>query len=150
MMGYYKNARASSEAFSDDGFVRTGDLGYTLADGRFIYQARMDDALRLAGFLVSPAQIEAVIEQHPSVLSCQVVGIDTARGVRPVAFVLARPGARFDAQAIGVFARARMAHYKVPERIVCLDAFPTVRSANAVKVQKAKLREMAQALTGSR
>lgn len=146
MMGYLGDDRATQGTFTGDGFVRTGDLGYTLADGRFIYQARMGDELRLAGFLVSPAQIEAVIEEHPSVQACQVVGIDTPRGTRPIAFVIGKPGIQFDAQAIGAFARARMAHYKVPERIVRLDAFPTVQSANAVKIQKAKLREMAHTI----
>ncbi|MCC6533817.1 MAG: AMP-binding protein [Burkholderiales bacterium] len=147
---YFGNAAASAEAFTDDGFFRTGDLGYTLADGRFIFQARLGDALRLSGFLVSPAQIESVIAEHPSVEACQVVGVETSAGTRPYAFVTRRGGEPFDESAVLAFARARMARYKVPARIVCLEAFPTVQSANAIKVQKARLRDMAESLTAAR
>jgi fatty-acyl-CoA synthase len=149
LMGYFGNAEATREALTEDGFFRTGDLGHTVADGRFVYQARMGDALRLSGFLVSPAQIESVITEHPSIDACQVVGVDSAAGARPYAFVIRKSGTTFDEAALLGFARSRMARYKVPERIVCVDAFPTVQSANAVKVQKAKLREMAQALAAA-
>ena len=57
-----------------------------------------------------------------------------------------QPGARFDEAALIAFCRERMARYKVPERIIRLDAFPVTTSANGVKVQKAKLRDMAAEL----
>ncbi len=143
MMGYFGNPEATREAFTDDGFYRTGDLGYTLADGRFIFQSRLGDALRLSGFLVSPAQIESVLIEHPSIAACQVVGVETAGEVRPFAFVTCMPGHEFRENDVLAFARARMARYKLPARIFRLDAFPTVQSANAIKVQKARLREIA-------
>lgn len=144
MMGYFANEAATREAITADGFYRTGDLGYTLADGRFIFLARLGDALRLSGFLVSPAQIESVIAEHAAVEACQVVGLERGSEVMPYAFVTCRPGARFDEREVLAFARERMARYKVPARVVALDAFPTVQSGNGVKVQKAKLREMAR------
>lgn len=147
MIGYFANEEATREAITDDGFYRTGDLGYTLADGRFIFQARLGDALRLSGFLVSPAQIESVIAEHASIDACQVVGLETAGEMKPYAFVTSKPGSRFDEADVLAFARERMARYKVPARIVCLEQFPTVQSANAVKVQKARLRDMARELT---
>jgi len=146
LMGYFGNAEASREAFTEDGYFRTGDLGRTLADGRFIFQARMGDVLRLSGFLVSPIQIESVLVEHPAVQACQVVGVQAGSEVRPFAFVTTHPGATMDEAGLIAFARARMARYKVPVRVVRLDEFPTAQSANAVKVQKARLREMAQAL----
>lgn len=146
MVGYYANPEATREAITEDGFYRTGDLGYTLADGRFIFQSRLGDALRLSGFLVSPAQIEGVIAEHPSIEACHVVGVDVAGEARPYAFVTCRPNIRFDEAEVLAFARERMARYKLPARIVCLDEFPTVQSANAIKVQKAKLRDMATSL----
>ena len=150
MLGYFGNAEATREAITDDGFYRTGDLGYTLADGRFIYQARLGDALRLSGFLVSPAQIESVIAEHPSVAACQVVGVENGGETKPYAFVTCTPGEAFQEADVLAFARSRMARYKLPTRIVCLEQFPTVQSANAIKVQKAKLRDMAQALLPSK
>jgi len=146
MLGYFGNEEATREAFTNDGYYRTGDLGYTLADGRFIFQARLGDALRLSGFLVSPAQIESVIAEFEGIAACQVVGLETAGEMKPYAFVTCVPGTRFNEGEVLAFARSRMARYKSPARIVCLDQFPTVQSANAIKVQKAKLREMAREL----
>ncbi len=59
MVGYHGDVQATLDAFTADGFYRSGDLGYTVADGRFVFLTRMGDALRLGGFLVSPAEIEA-------------------------------------------------------------------------------------------
>lgn len=149
LMAYFGNPQATREAHAEDGYFRTGDLGYTLADGRFIYQARMGDALRLSGFLVSPVQIESVIAEHPAVEACQVVGVESGAELRPYAFYTPTPGQNVDEASLIAYARERMARYKVPARIVRVDAFPTVQSANAIKVQKAKLREMALALAAN-
>jgi fatty-acyl-CoA synthase len=149
LVAYFGNAEATRAAMTADGYFRTGDLGHTLADGRFVFHARMGDVLRLSGFLVSPVQIEAVLAEHPSVAACQVVGVHSGDATRPYAFVTTRPGTVFDEAALIAYARGRMARYKVPARVVCVEAFPTVQSANAIKVQKARLREMAQALAGA-
>lgn len=141
---YLGNALATRDAFTEDGFFRSGDLGHTTPDGRFVFEARMGDALRLGGFLVSPAQIEDVLLEHPSVAACQVVGVGPAADMRAYAFVTCSADSAFNEGAIVGFARQHMARYKVPQRVVCLSAFPTVESANAIKVQKAKLREMAE------
>jgi fatty-acyl-CoA synthase len=63
-----------------------------------------------------------------------------------VAFVTLRPGAALDEAAPRQFCAAGLARFKVPARCVALDAFPTTESANGAKVQRAKLREMAQHL----
>ncbi len=146
MVGYFENEKANRDAFTGDGWFRSGDLGYTTADGRFVFIARLGDALRLAGFLVSPAEIEEVLQQHASVEAAQVVGVDTATGVKPVAFVIARAGAVFDEQALIAHCAARIARFKVPLRVCEIDAFPVTPGANATKIQKSKLREQAQAL----
>lgn len=146
LAAYFGDVEATRAAITEDGYFRTGDLGHTLADGRFIFHARMGDVLRLSGFLVSPVQIEAVLAEHPSVAACHVVGVDNGEATRPYAFVTRRDGAVFDEPTLIEYARNRMARYKVPVRVVCVDAFPMVQSANAIKVQKARLREMALAL----
>lgn len=147
MSEYFLNPEATAETFTEDGFVRTGDLGYTTADGRFVYLQRMGDVLRLGGFLVSPAEIESHLLEHPGVADCQVVGIDTERGARPVGFVITRPGSSFDEAALREHCLAGLAKFKAPDRIFPLDAFPTTKSANGTKVQRAELRRMAISLT---
>jgi fatty-acyl-CoA synthase len=145
MAEYYANPEANAEAFTTDGYLKSGDLGYTTGDNSFIFLSRMGDVLRLAGFLVNPLEIEAVLDAHPTVRSSQVVGIAGPRGTRAVAFVIARDGAMVDAQALIAHCAQRIAKFKVPEHILPIDAFPFTPSANGNKVQKAKLREIAQA-----
>lgn len=146
MAGYHENPDATTAAFTADGYYRSGDLGSTSADGRFVFLTRIGDALRLGGFLVSPAEIEAVVQEAPGVAACQVVGVPRAEGLVPVAFVILRHGAALDEAAVTSHVASRLARYKVPRRVLPIDAFPVTPGANATKIQKGKLREMAEAL----
>ena len=142
---YEGNPEATAAAMTEDGFLRTGDAGRMRADGSFVYEARMGDTLRLAGFLTAPSEIEAHVETHPSVAGCQVVGVATPRGPRAFAFV--RPADdSYDETALLGWCRETMANYKVPVRAAPIDAFPVTHSANGTKIQKAELRRMAEAL----
>lgn len=147
---YLGDADINRRAFTDDGFVRTGDLGHTLADGRFVFVSRIGDILRLSGFLVTPAEIEHVIEQHPAVNDCQVVGVETTDGLRPFAFVQIRPGHAYDERLLTDYCRRKMAPYKTPAAFHRLDEFPVTEGANQTKVQKVRLREMASGLLAGR
>jgi fatty-acyl-CoA synthase len=146
MREYFADEAATRAALTEDGFVRTGDLGRLLDDGSFLFEARMGDALRLSGFLVSPAEIEAHLQHHPGVEGAQVVGVSTAAGVKPVVFVTLRAGTAFDEAALRAHCEKALARYKVPARIVAIDAFPTTMSPNGLKIRKAELRERARAL----
>ena len=147
LMGYFGNAEATKAAFTDDGWFKSGDLGYTLADGEFIFLTRMGDVLRLAGFLVNPLEIEAVLDAHPSVAVSQVVGIDGPRGPMPVAFVLSNNAdGTIEEAALIAHCKQKIAHYKVPHHVLAIDVFPFTPSANGNKIQKSKLRDIALAL----
>ena len=145
MREYYGNPDATRETISEDGFVRSGDLGHLTEDGGFVYLARMGDAMRLGGFLVSPAEIEGQLNEHPAVRGAQVVEVDTERGPRPVAFVV--PGAEggFDEEALREHCGRSLARFKVPARIFAVDEFPTTMSANGTKIRRTELRRMAEA-----
>lgn len=149
MVGYFGDEDATRAASTSDGFFRSGDLGYTTGDGRFVFLARMGDALRLGGFLVSPAEIEAVLAEHPCVAAAQVVGARTAAGLKPVAFVILAQGVAFNETTLIEHCTARMAKFKVPVRVQTIDAFPVTPGANATKIQKHKLRDQAEALLAS-
>jgi fatty-acyl-CoA synthase len=148
MKEYFGDPAATAKALTDDGYVRTGDLGYTTSDTSFVFLSRMGDVLRLGGFLVNPVEIEAHIEAHASVGEAQVVGVDTKAGTRPYAFVIPTPGGDFDGDKVMSHCLDGMAKFKVPLVISRLDAFPTTDSANGVKIQRKKLREMAMAELG--
>jgi len=143
MVGYLGDPRATLGALTEDEYYRSGDLGYTQPDGRFVFLARMGDSLRLGGFLVSPAEIESVVQELPSIRACQVVGVADSGGIAAVAFVILQPEARLDEAAVLRHVASRLAKYKVPRRVVPLDAFPVTPGANATKIQKGKLRDLA-------
>lgn len=148
MVEYFGNPQATTEALREGGWYRSGDLGYTQADGRFVYLSRMGDTLRLSGFLVSPLEIEAAVQEVAGIAACQVVGATLGGAYRPVAFVLLQPGAALDEAAVIAHVAGRLARYKVPVRVHAIDAFPVTDGTNATKIQKHKLRELAEAGPG--
>ena len=103
--------------------------------------------MRLGGFLVSPEEIEAVIQAQTGVAGVQVVA--AARGKTdpvPVAFVRPANGVALDAEALRARCLEQLARFKVPELVVVVEAFPIIDSPNGPEVQKVRLREMAEAL----
>ena len=142
---YLENPAATERVLTADGWFRTGDLG-RLTERGFVYEARMGDTMRLGGFLVAPEEIEAVIQALPGVAGVQVVAATGRGDPVPVAFVQAAGGIKIDAAAVRAHCLQQLARFKVPERIVLVDAFPVVDSPNGPKVQRVRLREMAEAL----
>ena len=149
MVEYLDNPDATAETITDDGYVRTGDLAMLEEDGGFEFLARMGDTLRLGGFLVAPAEIESEVMELPGVTAAQVVEASDAGRTRPVAFVTLDAGAVLNEPAALARCAERLANFKRPARIVAVDAFPVTDSANGKKIQRAKLRDMAQDLLTS-
>ena len=106
----------------------------------------MGDSLRLSGFLVNPSEIEHAVEAIDGIQACQVVGASHAGRIVPFAFVILQPGQTADPQAWAAHCKRIMAGFKVPVRFECIAEFPVVMSANSNKVQKNRLREIADAL----
>jgi fatty-acyl-CoA synthase len=146
MTGYWGNDKATAEAITADGYVRTGDLGQLEADGSFTFLSRMGDVLRLSGFLVNPLEIEMHIQEVPGIDGCQTIAVAGPSGVRAVAFVMLKPGAALDEAAVIAHCRRGLANYKVPLRVFSIDDFPKTPSPNGFKIQRNKLREMAERL----
>ncbi len=145
-VGYLENSAATERAIDTDGMFRTGDLA-RLDEAGFVYEARLGDAMRLGGFLVSPEEIEAVIQNESGVAGVQVVAASREEGDPvPVAFVRPSPGAVLREPALRARCLRQLARFKVPERIVVVEQFPIVDGPNGPKVQRVRLREMAEAL----
>lgn len=136
---YLGDPEATAEAFTDDGFFRTGDLAELTDDGGFVFHGRFGDAVRLGGFLVAPAEIEAHIEALPDVEACVVVAAPSGDRLMAVAFVV---GTAAEADVIA-HCRAGLAGYKVPARVVRCEEFPTTSGPNGRKVQRHVLRRQA-------
>ncbi len=143
---YLEDPAATERAIEADGMFRTGDLAQ-LAGRGFVFETRIGDVMRIGGSLVSPEEIEAFIQAQPGVTVAQVVAasIGEAEPV-PVAFVRPAYGAVLDETALRARCREQLAQFKIPKRIVALEAFPIVNGPNGPKVQRVRLREMAEAL----
>ena len=146
MVGYYGNEAATAQAMTADGYVRTGDLAQLDGRGGFTFLSRMGDVLRLSGFLVNPLEIETHIQKLPAIADCQTIAVPRPEGVRAVSFVILKPGAALDEAATIAHCRHGLANYKVPLRVFALDDFPKTPSPNGFKIQRGKLREMAERL----
>ena len=137
--GYWRQPEKTAGAFTEDGWLRTGDMGMREADGYFTLKGRAKDLIITGGLNVYPPEVELVLMEHPAVAACAVVGCpDEEWGEQVVAVVIARDDVTADEDAICAFCREQLAAYKVPRRVIFADEFP----ANALgKIQKAKLRE---------
>lgn len=144
MLEYMDNPQATSKAIGKDGYVRSGDLGHLLDDGRFIFETRMGDGIRLGGFLVNPAEIDAWLERHDAVASCQTVGVSIDDHMRPVSFAIAATGRSIDEKTLITHCEGGLAKFKVPKRIFLLEVFPTTDGPNGEKIQRGQLRAMAE------
>lgn len=142
-LGYLDAADATAAAVDREGFFRTGDVGYLRPDGSFVYQARQGDAIRLAGFLVNPAEIEDVMRTCPDVAEAQVIGVDIKGEPACVAFVIPVQGKTVSEDDILSHLATEIARFKLPQRVWFIDRFPVTESANGAKIQRAQLRELA-------
>jgi malonyl-CoA/methylmalonyl-CoA synthetase len=144
--GFLHHPEATAGAFLDlpDGrWLRTGDLGRRDEDGCLWLVGRRADLVLVGGFNVYPAEIEAVLRDHPDVEDVAVVGRpDGDLGERPVAFFVAR--AAVEAEALDRWCRARLSAYKVPAAFHAVDALP--RNATG-KVARTTLRARAEELS---
>src|SRR5205807_10502434 len=87
------SAEHNATAFTEDGYFRTGDLGFVDDEGCFHFVARGADIIKRAGINVSPAEVESLLLQHPAVAQAAVVGATAGElGEAIVAFVVAKPG----------------------------------------------------------
>jgi acyl-coenzyme A synthetase/AMP-(fatty) acid ligase len=137
---YFRQPAASEASFGlGDGWVRTGDMYVCDEEGCFTYLGRADDMLRVGGEWVSPAEVEAVLIEHPDVLEAAVVGVPDERGATTVvAHVVPRDGRAVGEDALGALCRERLAGFKRPKRYRVVDTLPKTATG---KIQRFKLRD---------
>lgn len=123
--GYFGQPERTARAFTADGWFRTGDLASLDDDGNVTIAGRLDDVVSVAGFTVSPAEIERCLLDHPDVTAAVVVPIPDERlGSRLTAFVIPTGGATVVPRDLVSHVRQRLAGYKVPYRVEFMDDLP--------------------------
>ncbi len=134
----YLDAPEDNAAILRDGWLWTGDLARRDADGFLWLVGRAKEILKIGGYRVSPVEIEQVLAAHPAVAEVAVVGAeDPVQGEVAVAYVVTRPGASFSEQDLRRFCRDRLPPYKVPTRVVAIDAIPRNTSGKPLKAELA-------------
>jgi long-chain acyl-CoA synthetase len=117
MKGYW-NRPEETAAQLRNGWLHTGDIGQMHRDGYFRVVDRLKDMIIRSGMNIYPAEVEAVLHEHPKVLEALVIGIpDAVRGELVKAFVVPRDGVEISEEEILVFCRQNMAKFKVPAAV---------------------------------
>jgi benzoate-CoA ligase family protein len=138
--GYWARYDASRQVFQGE-WLRTGDTYVVDADGYYACLGRTGDMLKASGIWVSPAEVEARLLAHDDVAQAVVVAANDTDGLeKPVAFVLLRPGAIGDEDALIAFCRAGLSSFKRPRRIVFVTEYPTTSTG---KIRRVELRAQA-------
>jgi len=142
MAGYFEDPEQTAETIEPDGWMHTGDVGVMDAGGNVRITDRIKDMFIVGGFNAYPAEIENALSEHPGVAQVAVVGAPHPRlGEVGVAFVVRRHDADLDAEGLIAWSRERMANFKVPRRVVFLDALPMNATG---KVTRYTLRDRAR------
>jgi acyl-CoA synthetase (AMP-forming)/AMP-acid ligase II len=141
MSHYLDDPKATAAALSEDGWLRTGDIGALDPDGLLRIVGRAKDMFIVGGFNAYPAEIENLMLAHPAIRSVAVIGTPDERlGEVGMAFVVLEDGAAATAEEIIAWSRDHMANYKAPRRVEFLDALPLNATG---KVVKEELRNLA-------
>ncbi|NHZ71476.1 MAG: AMP-binding protein, partial [Aquificales bacterium] len=137
--GYWRQPEKTAAAFTPDGWLRTGDMGLREPDGYFTLKGRSKDLVISGGYNIYPPEVELVLAEHSAVQASAVIGCpDEEWGERVTAVIIPRLGTAVSEDDIIAHCKTQLVNYKVPRRVIFVDAFPR----NALgKIQKAKLRE---------
>ena len=139
MQGYWNLPEETSNAFTKDGWLKTGDVAKMDGNGYFYIVDRIKDMILVSGFNVYPNEIESVIVEHESVLECGVIGVaDETRGEAVKAFVVKKDDSLTEAELIQ-YCKENLTGYKTPDKIIFIQELP---KTNVGKVLRRELKSL--------
>ena len=138
--GYYRAASHNTQAFTPDGFYRTGDIVSLTPEGYIVVEGRHKDQINRGGEKISAAEVEEQLLKHPNIIDAAVVSMeDDFLGERSCAYVIPHNNVRISLMTIRRFLREQgLAEYKFPDRIEMINNFPKTHFG---KVSKKLLRQ---------
>jgi len=140
MREYFRDPGETARAFTADGWLRTGDLGYVDGDGAFFVTGRLKEIIIKGGENIAPREIDDVLHAHPAVLEAAVIGVpDRHYGQDIAAYVVFKPGSRASEAELKAFCEVKLGRYKTPRTFRFLQDLPKGPSG---KVQRLKLLEL--------
>jgi acyl-CoA synthetase (AMP-forming)/AMP-acid ligase II len=138
MQGYWKAPEENARALRN-GWLHTGDIGHIDAEGYTYIVDRKKEMIKYKAFSIAPAELEALLLEHPAVLEAAVIGVpDEEAGEVPKGFVVRRPGQEVIDEELIAFINGRVASYKKIHYIEFIDAIPKVPSG---KILRRELKE---------
>jgi long-chain acyl-CoA synthetase len=133
MAGYWHAPAATSEALRD-GWLHTGDIGSVDAAGNLSILDRKKEMIKYKAFSIAPAELEAVLLEHPAVVDCGVTAMpDEEAGEAPYGFVVLRPGMSASPDELQRFVAERVAGYKQIRKVEIVDAIPRTPSGKILR-----------------
>jgi acyl-CoA synthetase (AMP-forming)/AMP-acid ligase II len=136
MTGYFGDPEATRDAISDDGWLRTGDIGVLNEAGYLQITDRKKDMFIVGGFNAYPAEIEGILITHPAIREAAVVGVPDERlGEVGAAFLVRNPEQTVDDDELRAWCRVNMANFKVPRFISWLEELPRNAANKVVKTE---------------
>jgi len=136
MTGYYRNETETNKVLDEDGWLRTGDLGFLDDNENLQITGRAKELIIRSGFNVYPLEVEAALNQHPQVVQTAVIGTSTQGNEDIVAFIQPLAGIDLTPDELKTHLSDRLAAYKHPTRWIISDQLPAAPSG---KILKAKL-----------
>ena len=134
MKGYLNNPEATRDMIDDDGWLRSGDIGYADADGYLYVVDRVKELIKYKGMQVAPSELEEVVQSHPAVADAAVVpSPDAEAGEIPKAFIVLKPGATASADEIMAHVAKRVAPHKKLRKVEFIDEIPKVPSGKILR-----------------
>ena len=142
-LGYWNQPEASNDAFSEDGWLKTGDIGFLRDDGNLELVGRKSEMFKSGGENVYPREIEIILESLPEVAMAAVIGMpdDVFQEVGH-AFVILEPGQQITADELRTLCKKRLANYKVPKKFEVRPSLPVLPVG---KIDKQTLKQEALA-----
>ncbi|MGJ7528877.1 AMP-binding protein [Variovorax sp. GB1P17] len=131
--GYWNKPEATAATLRR-GWVHTGDMGKLDADGYLTFIGRFKEMIKVSGYSVFPEEVETILIKHPAVAQAAVIAQpDAEKGEVVKAFIVRKPGAALDADALVAWARDNMASYKAPRAVSFIDALPTTGAGKVLR-----------------
>ena len=131
--GYWNKPEATAATLRN-GWVHTGDMGKLDADGYLTFIGRFKEMIKVSGYSVFPEEVETILIKHPAVAQAAVIAQpDAEKGEVVKAFIVRKPGAGLDADALIAWARDNMASYKAPRVVSFIDALPTTGAGKVLR-----------------
>ena len=131
--GYWNKPEATAATLRN-GWVHTGDMGKLDADGYLTFIGRFKEMIKVSGYSVFPEEVETILIKHPAVAQAAVIAQpDAEKGEVVKAFIVRKPGAALEADALMAWSHDNMASYKAPRAVSFIDALPTTGAGKVLR-----------------